>query len=544
MTPVKTITAPASRAPEPSVDRIEELANRILKGDILLPKFQRDFVWDKPQILDLLDSIASNYPIGSVLLWRSRETLRSERNVADLEIAPTQQDYPVNYLLDGQQRLSTVCGALYWSGLDPLSRWNVAYDLREKKFIHLDSLEDPPLHQIRLNKLSDPSTYFQQVSSLDTLAAPDRNVLKDNAKALFDRFKDYKIATVTLHDMSIQSVAPIFERINSKGTPLTIVDLMRAATWSEDFDLIDSINDITIDLEVKNFGGLDRKAVLRSISAAAGGGFSEASIDGLRKHSSPTLKGAVAETKEAYRKAVDFLATDLRIPTDDQLPYVNQVVVLSELFRRLSKPTAAQYAEVKKWFWRTAVGGYFGGWNTGNMAADQDAVKQFASGTASSIECGVADPGAGIWTTQQFRQNSAQSKILILLLAFNQPVDLLTGQKIDINKALSPGNSKEFHHFFPRDYLTKQQKITTRRANLVGNIIMLTAGSNKKISNRSPSDYLKEVVSQLGANLDNALAANLISKEAFDAAMSNDYGAFLTARAQTIHRTVSELTGW
>jgi hypothetical protein len=103
----------SSRAPDPSVDRIEELAGRILRGDILLPKFQRDFVWERHQIIDLLDSIARNYPIGSVLLWRSREKLRSERSIADLAIAPTQQDYPVNYLLDGQQRLSTICGALY-----------------------------------------------------------------------------------------------------------------------------------------------------------------------------------------------------------------------------------------------------------------------------------------------------------------------------------------------------------------------------------------------------------------------------------------------
>jgi hypothetical protein len=207
-----------SRAPEPTVDRIEELAGRILRGDILLPKFQRDFVWEKHQIIDLLDSIANNYPIGSVLLWRSREVLRSERSIADLEIAPTQHDYPVNYLLDGQQRLSTICGALYWQGGDPNSRWNLAFNLRDKTFSHLETLDDPPLHLLRLNKLRDPSAYFKHVSSLDTLTATDVTSLVANAKELFDRFKDYKVATVTLHEMSIQAVAPIFERINSRGS--------------------------------------------------------------------------------------------------------------------------------------------------------------------------------------------------------------------------------------------------------------------------------------------------------------------------------------
>ena len=152
--------ATASRAPEPSVDRIEELAGRILRGDILLPKFQRAFVWEGRQILDLLNSIANNYPIGSVLLWRTHSKLYSERKIADLEIAPSQQGYPVNYLLDGQQRLSTICGALYWRGTDANSRWNLAYDLRDKKFIHLKTLDDPPLHQIRLISLPIPLNIF------------------------------------------------------------------------------------------------------------------------------------------------------------------------------------------------------------------------------------------------------------------------------------------------------------------------------------------------------------------------------------------------
>jgi len=534
----------ASRAPEPTVDRIEELAGRILRGDILLPKFQRDFVWEKPQILDLLDSIVNNYPIGSVLLWRTHAKLRSERNIADLQIAPTQQDYPVNYLLDGQQRLSTICGALYWNGTDENSRWNLAYDLRERKFVHLDTLDNPPLHQIRLNKLADPSIYFQHVSSLKSIGAHDFSVLEARAKELFDRFKDYKIATVTLHDMSIEAVAPIFERINSKGTPLTIVDLMRAATWSETFDLIDAIDGITSELEAKDFGGIERKAILRSISAASGGGFSEASIDGLRKHSPQELETAVLETKEAYARAVDFMSTELHIPSDAQIPYVNQVVVLSEVFRQLKHPTPAELAEIREWFWRTAVAGYFGGWNTGNMAADQLAVRRFVAAETNSIESTAVNPGAGLWTAQQFRSNAAHSKILILLLAFNRPIDLLTSQKIDTHAALYQGNTKEFHHFFPRDYLVKTQKVPTRQANLLANFVMLTAASNKKITNRAPSDYLKEVESAMGSQLQTALDANLISPAAFAAAKSDNYQLFLTERSKTLNSAVSALTGW
>jgi uncharacterized protein with ParB-like and HNH nuclease domain len=104
--------------PQPSVDRIDDLAKRILNGDIYLPKFQREFIWERQQVLDLLDSVARNYPIGSVLLWQSKQELRSESRIADLEILLPKPDYPVNCLLDGQQRLSSICGALYWKGGD------------------------------------------------------------------------------------------------------------------------------------------------------------------------------------------------------------------------------------------------------------------------------------------------------------------------------------------------------------------------------------------------------------------------------------------
>jgi hypothetical protein len=69
--PAGTPPAPAQLAdqdPAPSVDRIDDLARRILKGDILLPKFQRELVWKPRKIIALLDSVSKGFPIGSVAL--------------------------------------------------------------------------------------------------------------------------------------------------------------------------------------------------------------------------------------------------------------------------------------------------------------------------------------------------------------------------------------------------------------------------------------------------------------------------------------------
>lgn len=523
--------------PKPSVDRIEELAKRILDGDILLPKFQRDFVWEKSQILMLLDSIAKGYPIGSILLWCTRQKLRSERNIADLSIKGPKDEYPTNYLLDGQQRLSTICGALFWTGKDPSSRWNIAFDLKEDRFVHLESMDDPPAHQIRMNKLSDPAEFYKHVYSLDSLSAPEKAMWKERADALFRRFKDYKIASVTLGDMSLDDVAPIFERINSQGTALTIVDLMRAATWSEDFDLVDSIQSIQSDLEEKGFDTFDRKVLLRNISAAAGGGFSAESIDKLREHTSDELKQAVEATRDAYKRTVDFLKTQLKVPDAGIIPYLNQITVLAEVFRRIPKPDAAQYHAITTWFWKSALSGYFQGWNTGSMGRDHRAVADFAAGVNPEIAFPFTDPTSKIWIERPFRSNNALSKLFAIILAQKDPKDLLTGQLIDTSKALSRDNQKEFHHFFPKRFL-EGEGAPKERINSMANFVLLTSASNKRISKTRPSEYLKWVADAAGADLQKWLDTNLVPPAAYDAALRDDYEGFLTARSEAIHNAV------
>ncbi|MCS3929177.1 hypothetical protein M2175_004208 [Bradyrhizobium elkanii] len=44
--------------------------------------------------------------------------------------------------------------------------------------------------------------------------------------------------------------------------------------------------------------------------------------------------------------------------------------------------------------------------------------------------------------------------------------------------------------------------------------------------------------------MDDVLASNLITPEAFKAAIADDYDGFLTERARAIQAMVSSLTGW
>ena len=433
-----------AKDPRPTAERVEQLAQRVLIGDIVLPEFQRPFVWKRKQILELLDSIYRNYPIGSALLWESRQELKSKRAIADLEVGARSVNYPVNYLLDGQQRLSTICGVLHWAPGNPKSIWNVVFDLRTEKFLHIEHTDELPAYQVALRRLKDPSDYFRRLSSLDD------EKYKAASSLLFNRFKDCQLPIVTLGDMSIKDVAPVFERINSTGTRLTIYDLMRAATWSPEFDLGATIDSIKSHLEPKLFHAFDNKTFLRALAAASGRDFSSGSMDGLRELEPEVLQSTAKTVKDSAALAADFLTTDLKVPRAEALPYANQFAALIELYRVLKAPDAAQLEKIRQWFWLTTLSGYFSGWDSGQMANDTVAIRRFASGENDELSVSATLPNKSLWIAKPFRTNSAASKMLAIMFGSASPIDLLTGQKIDVDKSLAWSNDKEFHHFFRR----------------------------------------------------------------------------------------------
>jgi uncharacterized protein DUF262 len=186
------------REHRPVPEKITSLADRVLDGEIRLPKFQREFVWSKQQVLDLLDSIARGYPIGSFLLWNSDSpTLASDQSIAGLQVPSVEEGDDTAYLLDGCQRLSTICGALHWiPDGDADSYWNLVYDLEDERFKHRDNHEEPPEREVPLRLLSDLSELVDHIARLP-------QPLRDRAKALYARFDKYEVSVVTLHGTSL-----------------------------------------------------------------------------------------------------------------------------------------------------------------------------------------------------------------------------------------------------------------------------------------------------------------------------------------------------
>ncbi|WP_068168323.1 DUF262 domain-containing protein [Rothia sp. ND6WE1A] len=89
---------------------VRQIIEKVQNGQLRIPAFQRGFVWDPDQVAYLMDSIYKGYPFGSVILWRTRTQLNTERNLGPFELPNPEEEFPVDYVLDGQQRLTSIFG--------------------------------------------------------------------------------------------------------------------------------------------------------------------------------------------------------------------------------------------------------------------------------------------------------------------------------------------------------------------------------------------------------------------------------------------------
>jgi uncharacterized protein with ParB-like and HNH nuclease domain len=98
--------------PEPKNLPYKTLLADIEKGLIKIPQFQRDYVWSKERAAGLIDSILKGYPIGTFITWKTKEALRVVKDLGGVELPPVPEGDFAEYVLDGQQRMTSLFCAL------------------------------------------------------------------------------------------------------------------------------------------------------------------------------------------------------------------------------------------------------------------------------------------------------------------------------------------------------------------------------------------------------------------------------------------------
>ncbi len=527
--------------PKPEPERIAALLQRVNTGDIKLPTFQRAQVWKIDQVIDFLDSIKNGYPVGSLLFWLTFTKLGSERNIGGFNLPDTPEKYPRNYVLDGQQRLSAIYAVLSHSPDQLEDRFRVVYDLIDHEFT--EYREDPPPTHLPLNILYNTKEFLEFQDGLKAIKGGE--IFIEEAQQLWETFQNYVIPIVTVPEAPIETVGTIFERINSRGTRLTLFDLMVAATWEladgEEFYLRDRVEIILEFMAEKDFGGIEETTLLRALSVITNSSASRKAILTIRDLTKDELQVNLEKTRSALARAVDFLVTEVKVVSSDFLPYERQLILLAFLMSQKPSLTSDKIDVLRQWFWRTSFSQRYRRGGEGLFDEDMQEALRMLDKKKGLRRFGSL-PESDFFITFQFRKGAAAAQAFTALLATQGPRNITNSAVIDISTSLSQYNRKEFHHIFPQAYL-KSQNVEKDLINSLANICILTSSENKKIGSEEPSVYIKQIKSELGSDFSEVMDSNIISSSCIKRMEVNDYLGFLEERARILNDKVGHLVG-
>ncbi|MDJ0508666.1 MAG: DUF262 domain-containing protein, partial [Crocosphaera sp.] len=334
---------------------IEDLINDLKRGRIRIPSFQRGFVWDPDRVLYLMDSIYKGFPFGSILLWRTKNPLRTEKNLGPDKLPNNDTEYPIDYVLDGQQRITSIFG-IFQNALEPdeseETDWiNLFYEINSNESVPFAYLDDW--------KNYDKNKYFPLRYVFDspkyrklTRDLPDE--IAENIDELVDKFTKARIPIERFENEERQYVATVFERVNKQGIELNTFQLLSVWNWSDDFDLQEKFAEISEELEDFGFKQVGSDLLLKCSSAIVK---SCSNPEAFMELPGNEVSQKFDEIKTGIFRSIDFLKTELNIYSLKLLPMENILVVLAAFFASSQKqpPPISQedYELIKKWFWRS-----------------------------------------------------------------------------------------------------------------------------------------------------------------------------------------------
>jgi hypothetical protein len=127
-----------------------------------------------------------------------------------------------------------------------------------------------------------------------------------------------------------------------------------------------------------------------------------------------------------------------------------------------------------------------------------------------------------------FSAGSSYCKAILCLLAYHEPKDFQDNGKVILdNSWLKVANSKNYHHFFPKAYLRKNN---IGNENSLVNITLVSADLNKKkIKAKAPSIYIQDFLDE-NEELPISIKSHLINDLDNFGVISDDYLVFLEKR--------------
>jgi hypothetical protein len=525
--------------PEPQTKTFPSLVGAIEQGQIKIPQFQRDFVWTMQKSAGLIDSVIKGYPIGTFIFWRTKERLRSVKDIGKQVLPEPEQGEFVDYVLDGQQRLTSLFASL--KGIT-LVREDGREDDFSKIFIDLESEESD---QIVITD-TDGRDAESLISILDLLTG-DFMVLAsypqkyhEKLKTYKNRIESYQYSIIQVKDAPIEIATEIFTRINVGGKPLSLFEIMVAKTFDHErqFDLSEKFQELLDNLKPFNYETISDATVLQIVSIILSKECKRQIILGLDKND---FLNVWDKAKDSIERTVEYFRSYYGIPVSQLLPYNALIAPFSYFFfYHPDKPTGDKQKFLEDFFWRCSLSGRYSSAVESKLAQDVKRIDQILSGELPSYDWSIDTSDGFIKNNGWFSAARSYIKAILCVYVYLQPKSFNDNSIVNIsNYWLKQANSKNYHHFFPKSHLRKQN-YSEFRINHILNITIVDDFLNKReIKAKAPSKYMAKF-RDINPNLEATMKTHLIEDLDAFGIWNDDYDKFFDERAKAVSRELSK----
>ncbi|MEV0419111.1 GmrSD restriction endonuclease domain-containing protein [Streptosporangium canum] len=469
--------------------KLSVLLHQIDNGTVLLPEFQRGYVWTRDQVRGLMRSLYRGYPVGGLLLWETEPDQVSVRGDAT--------DGGVRLLLlDGQQRITSLYGVI--RGDAPAFFEGDASAFTGLRF----NVEDENFEFYAPAKMKDDARWVDVTRLFteglepfikDFSTAPDRFATYlerlNRLRQLLDR--EFHEEKITGPDKDVEVVVDIFNRVNSGGTALSKGDLALAkicAHWPPARQVMRD--------HLKRWGNAGFEFsldwLLRNTTAVATGRAIFVALDTVP---SKDFETALAKSVGYVDHFLQSVSGRLGLDHDQVLMGRYAIPVIARL---LHLSPGGRFADalhrdkVLFWYVHSALWGRFAGSTETVLAQDYEVAKESGiDGLIASLE---RWRGGNLEIQPHDFEGSTKGSrfypLLYMLTRVKGARDLGSGLELHA-EMLGKLASLQVHHIFPKALLYKAG-YDRLQVNAVANFCFLTQETNLAIGKRDPREYFAE----------------------------------------------------
>ncbi len=504
---------------------VKKILDEIDRGVIGLPVFQRGYVWNRSQVRSLMESLYMGHPVGSLLIW---STMLGPGTRGD---DGTRESVPVDLLLDGQQRITSLYGIIrgeppkFFDG-DARALTGLHFNVETEEFAFYTAARAKNPLWISVTKLIKEGVGPSANPFIGHPQYPQ--IINRLARVCKIQDKAFYIEKVTGPENTIDVVVDIFNRVNGSGTKLSHADLALAkvcSTWPGYRNKMRMLLDGWSDQGYRFTGDF----LLRTVNAIVNG---VATWKHLHKNDAEVLQAGLDLAGEYVSKALEAISSRLGLDNDRVLFGRYAITVLARwLYLQKGNWGPSNGRDLLlSWYLNCGLWGRYTGPGEGRLNKDYKALEAEDGGIYALIkllEDSLAYGGDLTIKPDHFegRGFGARGYPMMYTMAlvdgaldfeYDVPLFHIKSRKVD---------SIELHSIFPKQLLSKGG-YSAASSNTIANWCFLPKSYSTMVGSSSPQDYLTEVSSK-------ALSSQWIPQDRALWRVKN-YEQFLQARRELL----------